>query len=47
MPGPNLEMVETRLSLWLTTHIETLLRPLIELKNANDLTGIARGLGGS
>jgi ATP-dependent RNA helicase SUPV3L1/SUV3 len=44
MPGPNLEMVETRLSLWLTTHIETLLRPLIELKNASDLTGIARGL---
>ncbi|WP_018700983.1 helicase-related protein [Amorphus coralli] len=44
LSGPALEKVQARLQLWLTTHVETLLKPLFDLKNAADLDGIARGL---
>ncbi len=38
------ESVEVRLTLWLKTHIEKLLGPLIALSKAEDVTGIARGV---
>jgi ATP-dependent RNA helicase SUPV3L1/SUV3 len=36
--------VQTRLDLWLKTHIEKLLGPLFDLAKAEDVTGIARGI---
>lgn len=36
--------VQTRLDLWLKTHIEKILGPLFELSKAEDVTGIARGI---
>ena len=36
--------VQTRLDLWLKTHIEKLLGPLFDLGKAEDITGIARGI---
>ncbi len=38
------EAVQTRLDLWLKTHIEKLLGPLFGLAKAEDITGIARGI---
>jgi len=42
--GPARELVQTRLDLWLKTHIEKLLAPLFSLTAADDLTGMARGV---
>ena len=42
--GPSRESVETRLALWLKSHIEKLLGPLNALARAEDITGIARGV---
>jgi len=42
--GAPREAVQTRLDLWLKTHIEKLLGPLFELGKAEDVTGIARGI---
>jgi ATP-dependent RNA helicase SUPV3L1/SUV3 len=42
--GAAREKVESRLSLWLKTHIEKLLGPMFELSKAEDVTGIARGI---
>jgi ATP-dependent RNA helicase SUPV3L1/SUV3 len=42
--GPARELVQTRLDLWLKTHIEKLLAPLFSLSAADDVTGIARGV---
>ena len=36
--------MQTRLDLWLKTHIEKLLGPLFDLAKAEDITGIARGI---
>ena len=36
--------MQTRLDLWLKTHIEKLLGPLFDLGKAEDITGIARGI---
>ncbi len=44
LPGPARELVQTRLDLWLKTHIEKLLAPLFSLTAADDVTGIARGI---
>ena len=44
LSGPSREAVQTRLDLWLKTHIEKLLAPLFELNKAEDITGIARGI---
>src|SRR5690349_14076971 len=38
--GPSRELVQTRLDLWLKTHIEKLLAPLFSLTAAEDLTGM-------
>jgi ATP-dependent RNA helicase SUPV3L1/SUV3 len=42
--GPARDMVQTRLDLWLKTHIEKLLAPLFSLTAADDVTGMARGV---
>src|SRR6202041_693776 len=42
--GAPREAVQTRLDLWLKTHIEKLLGPLFELSKAEDVTGIGRGI---
>ena len=42
--GAPREAVQTRLDLWLKTHIGKLLGPLFELSKAEDVTGIARGI---
>src|SRR5246500_3002786 len=44
LTGAPREAVQTRLDLWLKTHIEKLLGPLCELGKAEDVTGIARGI---
>src|SRR6266852_2367523 len=44
LTGAPREAVQTRLDLWLKTHIEKLLGPLFELAKAEDVTGIARGI---
>ena len=44
LTGAAREAVQTRLDLWLKTHIEKLLGPLFDLSKAEDITGIARGI---
>ncbi len=44
LAGAAREAVQTRLDLWLKTHIEKLLGPLFDLNKAEDITGIARGI---
>jgi ATP-dependent RNA helicase SUPV3L1/SUV3 len=44
LTGAPREAVQTRLDLWLKTHIEKLLGPLFALSKAEDVTGIARGI---
>jgi len=44
LAGSPREAVQTRLDLWLKTHIEKLLGPLFDLAKAEDVTGIARGI---
>jgi ATP-dependent RNA helicase SUPV3L1/SUV3 len=44
LSGAPREAVQTRLELWLKTHIEKLLGPLFDLAKAEDITGIARGI---
>lgn len=42
--GAARDAVQTRLDLWLKTHIEKVLGPLFDLSKAEDITGIARGI---
>ena len=44
LTGAPRDAVQTRLDLWLKTHIEKLLGPLFDLSKAEDITGIARGI---
>jgi ATP-dependent RNA helicase SUPV3L1/SUV3 len=44
LSGPPREQVETRLNAWLTSHIGTLLKPLIDLSADQTITGMARGI---
>jgi len=44
LTGAPREAVQTRLDLWLKTHIERLLGPLFALAAAEDIIGIARGV---
>jgi ATP-dependent RNA helicase SUPV3L1/SUV3 len=44
LAGSSREAVQTRLELWLKTHVEKLLGPLFDLNKAEDVTGIARGI---
>ncbi len=44
LTGPARDSVEVRLTLWLKTHIEKLLGPLVALGKSEEITGIARGV---
>jgi ATP-dependent RNA helicase SUPV3L1/SUV3 len=44
LTGAALEAAQTRLDLWLRTHVERLLAPLFVLSAAEDITGIGRGI---
>jgi len=44
LTGPARELVQTRLDLWLKTHIEKVLAPLFSLAAADDVVGMARGV---
>jgi ATP-dependent RNA helicase SUPV3L1/SUV3 len=44
LTGAALEAVQTRLDLWLRTHVERLLGPLFLLSAAEEITGLARGI---
>ncbi|WP_181704535.1 helicase-related protein [Chthonobacter rhizosphaerae] len=44
LTGPARDKVQGRLDLWIGAHIQTLLKPLLDLKTAPDLEGIARGV---
>src|SRR4030095_15676375 len=44
LSGPSRDAVQTRLDLWLKTHVEKGLGPLLALSTAEDITGIARGV---
>ena len=44
LAGPAREKVQTRLDLWLKTHVETLLKPLFDLRDNSEIEGIARGV---
>jgi ATP-dependent RNA helicase SUPV3L1/SUV3 len=44
LTGPARDSVEARLTLWLKSHIEKLLGPLVALGKAEGITGIARGV---
>jgi ATP-dependent RNA helicase SUPV3L1/SUV3 len=44
LTGASRDAVQTRLDLWLKTHMERLLGPLFALSTAEDITGIARGV---
>ncbi|HEY4343766.1 MAG TPA: helicase-related protein [Parvibaculum sp.] len=42
--GPSRESVVARLDAWLKAHIATVLAPLVTLRDAEDVTGLARGI---
>jgi len=44
LTGASRDAVQSRLEAWLKFHIEKLLGPLFQLANAEDVTGIARGV---
>ncbi len=44
LAGPARDKVQDRLDLWIGAHISTLLKPLLDLKTATDLEGLARGV---
>ncbi len=44
LTGPARDLVQTRLDLWLKTHIEKVLAQLFSLTAADDVTGMARGV---
>jgi ATP-dependent RNA helicase SUPV3L1/SUV3 len=44
LSGPDRERIATRLDAWLAAYLQAKLKPLIDLSEAEDLTGLARGL---
>jgi ATP-dependent RNA helicase SUPV3L1/SUV3 len=44
LTGPAKEKVDQRLALWIKAHIETLLKPLTDLRDTTELEGMARGI---
>ncbi len=44
LSGPARDKVVARLERWIRFHIETLLKPLVELSEAKDLNGLVRGV---
>lgn len=44
LTGPALEKVQARLDLWIAAQITTVLKPLIDLRDATDIDGIGKGV---
>ncbi|MGQ7794263.1 helicase-related protein [Faunimonas sp. B44] len=44
LSGPGRELVENRISSWISTHVGAVLKPLVDLGEDQALTGMARGL---
>jgi ATP-dependent RNA helicase SUPV3L1/SUV3 len=44
LTGPARETVQGRMDLWASAQIETLLKPLVDLRNGEGLEGLARGI---
>ncbi|MTH96915.1 helicase-related protein [Roseibium sp. RKSG952] len=44
LTGPARDKVQDRVDLWVKAHLETLLKPLFDLKTAEGLEGLARGV---
>src|SRR5437764_2671542 len=44
LTGPSRDLVQARLDLWIKSHIEKFLGPLLQLLAAEDITGMARGV---
>ncbi|MCK7614321.1 helicase-related protein [Roseibium sediminicola] len=44
LTGPARDAVQSRIDLWAKAQIETLLKPLVDLKNGEGLEGLARGI---
>ncbi|BBE73049.1 helicase-related protein [Oharaeibacter diazotrophicus] len=44
LTGPARDKVQARLDLWVGAHVGTLLKPLVDLRTAADLEGLARGV---
>ena len=45
LTGGSRDLVQARLDLWLKSHVEKLLGPLLKLENPEALAGLARGIG--
>lgn len=45
LTGPARDTVQNRLDLWIKAQIDTLLKPLMDLKTGDGLEGLARGIG--
>jgi len=45
LTGTPRDTVQNRIDLWVKTQIETLLKPLVDLKSGDGLEGLARGIG--
>ncbi len=45
LTGPARDKVDARLQLWLKAHLTAALKPLFDLETADDLEGMARGIG--
>jgi ATP-dependent RNA helicase SUPV3L1/SUV3 len=44
LTGPARDRVQERLDLWMRAHVATVLKPLVDIRDAADLEGIARGV---
>ena len=45
LSGPDKEKVQARLDTWIDEHVREKLKPLVELAEAEELSGLARGIG--
>ncbi len=44
LPDPQKGQVEEKLKTWITSHIETVLNPLVKLQKAEEISGLAKGV---
>lgn len=45
LSGPDKEKIQARLDTWISEHIREKLKPLVEMADAEDVAGLARGIG--
>src|SRR5690606_11474898 len=44
LSGPDKEKIQARLDTWINEHIREKLKPLVEMAEAEDISGLARGI---